>query len=212
MVGRRGWIAIGAGSLLLLGACEKREPPAATPGKPMVAMGGVTDQLIIAAAMVALPPPGISAADLPDPQSQGAKDLAEFCSQCHNIPSPAAHASTDWPSVARRMWLRIDVLPKDLSVKVPTVQQRQVMLEYLLANSMKVSGSNLPEGPGRSAFSESCSRCHALPDPRQHSPADWPSVVLRMGQRMDQLKVNRPTPQATQEIIGYLNRVSGAKR
>ena len=110
------------------------------------------------------------------------------------------------------MWLRMDLIPAGMGVKIPTVQQRQVLLDYLLANSLKVSGSNLPEGPGRAAFAETCSRCHALPDPRQHSPADWPAVVLRMGQRMDQMKVNRPTNAQTQEIVKYLNQVSGQRR
>jgi cytochrome c5 len=207
MGGRQARIA-GYALLTLLGGCQKQEAPRAATEAAKTGTPGVHEQLIIAAAMVALPPPGLTGGDLPDPQSQGAKNVAEFCSQCHNIPSPAAHAATDWPSVTRRMWLRMDLLPKNLAIKVPTMQERQVMLDYLIANSLNVSGASLPEGPGRSAFSATCSRCHALPDPRQHSPADWPTVVMRMGRRMDQLKINRPSQEATQAIIGYLNRTS----
>ena len=202
-------VCIGLG--VFLTACQQQEAKPAASGQPVVTIGGVNDQLITAAAMVALPPPGISPSDLPDATSAGAKNVAEFCSQCHNIPSPAAHSATDWPSVARRMWLRMELIPASTGIKVPTIQQRQVLLNYLLDNSLKVSGSTLPEGAGRSTFAETCSRCHALPDPHQHSAADWPAVVLRMGQRMDQLKVNRPTPAETQSIVAYLSQVSKQK-
>jgi hypothetical protein len=79
---------------------------------------------------------------------------------------------------------------------------------------LKVSKANLPQGKGRDAFSETCSRCHALPDPRQHSSADWPAVVLRMEEHMDQLKIKRPDPDHTQQLLMYLQDVSGkpAKR
>jgi cytochrome c5 len=199
--------------ILLIAACNKPEAaPPTDSGRPTANEGGVTRDLLVAAAMVALPPPGITPTDLPEPQTQGARNVAEFCSVCHNIPSPTTHSATDWPSTARRMWLRIDLLAENPRVKVPTIQQRQVMLQYLVDHALQVSGATLPAGPGRSAFSETCSRCHALPDPRQHSPADWPQVVLRMGQRMDQLKLNRPTPEQTQQIIAYLSQVSNRKK
>jgi cytochrome c5 len=196
-----------------LGGCRPKEsaPPPAASSVPNATQGGVNDMRIFAAALVALPPPGITVETLPDPETPGAKKVAEVCSGCHNIPSPTAHAATDWPSVARRMWLRIDLLPRDLSVPSPSMADRQLLLKYLIDHSLKVSTATLPEGPGREAFTETCSRCHALPDPRQHSPADWPTVVLRMGERMDQMKVVRGPQQRTQELIQYLQRISVRK-
>jgi len=164
--------------------------------------------LLLASAKAALPPPGLSAADLPDPQSEGARFLAQFCAICHNLPAPTTHSATDWPGVVRRMWLRMELLPAGLRVPVPTEEQRQAILNYLLAHALQVSGANLPEGPGRATFSKMCSRCHALPDPRQHSSADWPAVVMRMEQRMDQMKVDRPAQAQVSEIIVYLQRAS----
>ena len=189
-------------------ACRREEPPpAAAAVEPPAGVNGVR---VFAAAMVALPPPGITPASLPNPESPGARALATFCSECHNIPSPTAHAATDWPGVTRRMWLRMDLLP-DSTLVLPTMAERQTLLQYLIDNSLKVSKANLPAGPGREAFTEMCSRCHALPDPRQHSPADWPAVVLRMGQRMDQMKVTRGPQGQTQEVLMYLQRISGRK-
>jgi cytochrome c2 len=201
--------------LLVISACQRQEASKTSSpaeSRPTVTVSGVNDQLISAAAMVALPPPGIAAADLPEARSAGAGNVAKFCSGCHNIPSPTAHSATDWPGVVRRMWLRIDLLPSNLGVAVPSVAERQSILQYLIDNSLKVSGSNLPEGKGRQTFAETCSRCHALPDPRQHSGPDWPAVVMRMEQRMDQMKVRRPTPEQTQEILLYLQKVSATPR
>lgn len=193
-------------------ACQPRESAQETPnGQADSAIAGVNAQLILAAASVALPPPGIAPGDLPSPESAGARHIAAFCASCHNLPSPMIHSATDWPSVVRRMWLRMDRLPSTFSVKVPTMQERQAMLDYLIANALKVSGANLPQGVGRATFAQTCSRCHALPDPRQHSPADWPAVVLRMEQRMDQMKVDRPSPDSTQQILLYLGAVSARR-
>ncbi|MBI4419634.1 MAG: hypothetical protein HY560_02310 [Gemmatimonadetes bacterium] len=110
------------------------------------------------------------------------------------------------------MWLRLDRLPPAFGMKVPTVQERQATLNYLVGNALKVSGANLPQGAGRSAFSQTCSRCHALPDPRNHSPADWPAVVMRMEQRMTEMKVDRPSPGETQQILSYLGNVSAPRK
>lgn len=169
---------------------------------------GVNDRLLLASARAALPPPGLTAADLPDPQSEGARAVAQFCTACHNLPTPTIHSATDWPSVMRRMWLRMELLPAGLRVPVPTEEQRQAIVNYLLGHALQVSGAALPEGAGRATFSKMCSRCHALPDPRQHSTADWPAVVTRMEGRMDQMKVDRPAQGQVSEIILYLQQAS----
>jgi cytochrome c5 len=166
------------------------------------------DELLLAAANVALPPPGISAADLPDPESRGAQLVAGYCGQCHNIPSPQMHSATDWPGIARRMWLRMELLPATQDVKVPTAAERFAILDYLTADALKVSGANLPAAPGRDSFSQICSRCHALPDPKVHSREDWPTVFARMERNMERMKVPPPTREQTSDILLYLQTVA----
>ena len=166
------------------------------------------DELLLAAANVALPPPGISAADLPEPNSMGAKLVGAYCAQCHNMPSPQMHSATDWPSVARRMWLRMELLPPTLGVKAPTVAERFALLDYLTTNALRVSGATLPAGPGREAFAQVCSRCHALPDPRVHSRADWPTVFARMEQNMTRMQVPPPTREQATDLLLYLQTVA----
>ena len=200
---RRLHVLVGLGTLALIGC--RQSPPAQSAASDSAAASGVDrrDELLLAAAKVALPPAGIAAADLPDPASQGAQLVARYCAQCHELPSPLAHSATDWPSVARRMWLRTEYLPPSLGVQVPNMSERYVMLEYLTTNALKVSGSVLPEGRGRAAFAEVCSRCHALPDPRVHSAEDWPTVVVRMERNMERMRVP-PAGAQTADVLLYL--------
>lgn len=207
--GSQWWIvAMAASAACGGGASQRAGTEAAGSDTAQVAATGVNDRLLLASARVALPPPGLTTADLPDPQSEGAQAMGQFCTACHSLPAPTIHSATDWPSVLRRMWLRMELLPAGLRVPVPSEQQRQAILNYVLSHALQVSGAALPEGAGRATFSRTCSRCHALPDPRQHSTADWPAVVLRMEQRMDQMKVDRPAQGQVSEIILYLQETS----
>ena len=196
------------GAACLLAGCKPAEPPAKPSGETRSSGLNRQDELLLAAANVALPPPGIAPTDLPEPGSMGANLTTTYCAQCHNLPTPLMHSATDWPGVARRMWLRMELLSPSLGVKVPTLPERFALLNYLTANALKVSGSNLPAGRGREAFAEICSRCHALPDPRVHSSADWPTVFARMEQNMTRMKVPPPTREQTSDLLLYLQTVA----
>ena len=188
-----------------VGACRQGGGTGRTDSTTIVRHGlNQRDELLLAAANIALPPPGISPADLPDPSSAGAQFVAKYCAQCHDQPTPAMHSATDWPSIARRMWLRMELLSPALGIKVPTAAERFAILDYLIANALKVSGATLPPGQGREAFSQVCSRCHALPDPRVHSHEDWPTVFARMERNMERMKVPPPTREQTSDILLYL--------
>lgn len=205
-------IVIVGGLLTLLG-CRKEAPAsdaAASGGTQGTQPTGLNrqDELLLAAANIALPPPGVTAADLPEPNSKGAQLVGQYCGQCHNIPTPQMHSATDWPGIARRMWLRMELLPPTLGVKVPTAAERFAILDYLNTNALKVSGSTLPPGAGREAFSQVCSRCHALPDPRVHSREDWATVYARMERNMERMKVPAPTREQTTDILLYLQMVA----
>ena len=184
-------------------ACRQAQPSHATETQSPPALGRA-DQLLLAAAKVALPPSGVAPGDLPDPQSRGAQLVIAYCAQCHSLPTPTMHSATDWPSVARRMWLRMEMLPESVGVKVPPPADRYTILTYLLANSLKVSGSVLPAGKGRDEFAIVCSQCHAVPDPRVHSPQDWPAVYSRMERNMERMGVRTPTATQTGDILLYL--------
>jgi len=200
-------------SLLATAACKKVPAPTATRTTENAAPAlSHSDQLLLAAASIALPPAGIQPGDLPDPNARGAQLLATYCAQCHALPTPTAHSATDWPGVTRRMWLRMDELPESLGVKAPTVAERYEIMKYLTVNSLKMSGSVLPAGHGRETFALVCSRCHALPDLRVHSKDDWPTVFARMERNMERMKVKAPTAKQTEDILSYLKSTGSAKR
>jgi cytochrome c5 len=162
------------------------------------------DQLLLASAKVALPPATVRAEELPDAQSSGAHAVQAYCTTCHAVPSPLMHSATDWPGVVRRMWLRMDLLDPKYTIPVPELGERIVILDYLTANALKVSRETLPDAPGRPLFTASCSRCHELPDPRQHPAQDWLVVVRRMNQHMRDILGKELTNPEVEEIVRYL--------
>ncbi|HXI20261.1 MAG TPA: hypothetical protein VNH46_04210, partial [Gemmatimonadales bacterium] len=162
------------------------------------------DELLLATVKVALPPPGIAPADLPDPHSRGAEVLNGYCTQCHALPSPAMHAASDWPGVVRRMWLRVERLPASEHVEAASIGDRVTLLNYLMANALKVSGTTLPAGAGRETYSFYCSRCHALPDPKVHAAQDWQAVVMRMERNIERMNVTPMPADTLGRILEYL--------
>lgn len=201
---------LGLGVAVALAGC-RQAPPADDAEVSSEAVPDRHQELLLAAASIALPPPGIEPGDLPDPQSQGAQLIARYCVQCHNLPAPEAHSATDWPSVVRRMWLRMEWLPAQYAVKVPNAAERATTLEYLTRNALKVSGATLPAGHGREVFAKVCSRCHALPDPRVHSSQDWATVFQRMESNMRRMKVAPLTRAQTADVLGYLQGVASQR-
>jgi cytochrome c5 len=193
--------------LAALGACSRGEPA------PQASEQGPNPQLtqqerrLLASATIALPPEGLTAESLPEPASRGAQLMVAYCTQCHALPTPAMHAAQDWPGVMRRMWVRIDMMHGELGVAAPSAGDRVALLTYTLAHALRVA-ENLPAGRGRESFEATCSRCHTVPDPRSHSPADWPAVVMRMERNMERMRVSGISNETTQTIVTYLETAS----
>jgi cytochrome c5 len=195
-------------------ACrDQPAPPSREAGMTPVSasFSSASDSLLLLSARVALPPEGFGPNDLPEPNSLGAELVARYCAQCHALPTPSAHSATDWPAVARRMWLRMDRLPESFGVQAPQTGERAQMLDYLTDYALVVSGSALPPGRGRDAFVKVCSRCHALPDPGVHSPQDWVAVFQRMERNMGRMKVSPPTSEESEGVLLYLTSLPAKK-
>jgi len=202
-------IAVACG--ILVGCREKpaAAPDAGTAAPAAAAAQSRADALILAAVRVGLPPANVVAADLPDPNSRGAQLLNSYCAQCHALPTPLAHSATDWPGVVRRMWLRMDFIADSFGVRKPTTPERYYLLDYLTTNALRVSGATLPPGPGRETFEAVCSQCHALPDPRMHSPQDWDIVLVRMMANMQRMSVAQPSEDQKNGVLLYLHSLKG---
>ncbi len=84
-------------------------------------------------------PPSIDAADLPDPQSRGARLMVRYCTQCHDLPPPVLHTSGEWPKVFARMDRRMAMMSRMGSILSPTDQERSVILSYLRRHAADTS-------------------------------------------------------------------------
>lgn len=156
-------------------------------------------------------PIGVKPSQLPDPESNGAKLLSQYCSQCHKIPSPRLHTDDEWPLVLTRMVERMDMMDIGgmgmMQVESPSQAELVAISSYLGVNSMAgLDPQQMLEmtGPGAEAFREVCSVCHALPDPRQHTRDTWPAVVDRMAQNMRSLNGVVPSDSELEQIIRFL--------
>jgi hypothetical protein len=210
-VQRHLFVTLAVLAALGVGACREAPRPAAAPASPGPQLSR-SDRLLFAAATIGLPPAGVAPGDLPEPNSPRAQLVVRYCTQCHALPAPTQHSATDWPSVARRMWLRMEWLPESLGVHTPTEAERYETLQYLTTNALRVSGTVLPEGRGRETFALICSRCHALPDPGVHSRGDWGVVFARMERNMERMKVAPPTGDQVEEILAYLQTAGSGRR
>ncbi len=196
-------------ALLCLLACGERQSADASRGE----LAASTDQeaILLASAKVALPPPGVTRADLPDPESEGAHLHERYCTACHALATPQIHSAADWPRVFRRMWLRIEGLTDPHRVPIPSSAERTVMVRYFIEHAIRVSSVTLPPGPDRALYVAVCSRCHEIPDPRQYPSADWAAVVERMDAHLATM-LNQPlTPDARSKIVAYLDAASATR-
>lgn len=170
-------------------------------------------------------PPNIEPQQLPEPQSAGARLTVRYCVQCHHLVNPAMHTAEKWPLIVARMLPRMQgrgnlgVVMQDLmaGVAAPTREEARTIAAYLSRHGQRAADPRrLPEA-GRShawvSYTQACSQCHATPDPRRHTGAEWPAVVARMEgnmQWMNRVVGSSRDPREPQyssaEIVDYLRR------
>ena len=74
-----------------------------------------------------------SAKPLPDSNSQGAKLVATYCTQCHAAPQPDLHTAAEWSSVTQQMHA---IMSTGLQgIKTPTEQEMNTILSYMQKNA-----------------------------------------------------------------------------
>jgi hypothetical protein len=169
-------------------------------------------------------PPFYGPNQLPEPDSPGARLTVRYCVQCHNLPSPAMHEAAKWPKVVDRMVLRMQgrgnmgTLMRDMmaGVQAPTDDEARVLTAYLERNAQTpLDPAKYPdiEADRAKSFRLACQQCHALPDPKRHTAAEWPAIVSRMEKNMNWMNRvvgSKPDPREPQlrvnEIVDYLQR------
>jgi len=79
-------------------------------------------------------PQGADPAQLPEPQSPGAKLVNHYCTQCHGLPTPLLHSDIGWPPVINRMGLRMEWLSNNdtrMGVFAPSPDELKTISEYM---------------------------------------------------------------------------------
>jgi len=164
-------------------------------------------------------PPGFEPAQLPEPQSAGARLTLHYCVQCHNLPNPAMHEAAKWPKVVNRMVERMrghgnmGRLMTDMMGGLEAPDDREVvrLIVYLQRNAQTPLDPKLvPEAfrPEGEPFRLACKQCHVLPDPRRYTAAQWPAVVERMERNMawmNRVVGSKPVPGEPQLRIDEIN-------
>ncbi|HUN68356.1 MAG TPA: hypothetical protein VMU46_06140 [Burkholderiales bacterium] len=164
-------------------------------------------------------PPGFDAEMLPEPASRGAQLTLRYCVQCHNLANPAMHEARKWPPIVERMVLRMQGrgnmgrLMADMmaGVQAPEPDEAKLLVAYLRKHAQTaLDPARYPDvnSPAGESFRRACGQCHALPDPRRHSAAEWPAVVARMQKNMEWMNRvvgSRPIPGEPQLKIEEIN-------
>jgi len=170
-------------------------------------------------------PPGPDPGELPEPGSAGARTLTRYCVQCHYLPSPYMHTPERWRVVVERMNRRMQgegnmgTLMKELmeGVKAPSQQELDSLLAYLGKHGQKaIDPGQYPDlrtTVSGQSYSEACTQCHELPDPKRHTAKEWPQVVERMQKNMARVgvikgKITNPHELKVQDILDFLERHS----
>ena len=158
-------------------------------------------------------PSGVAPATLPAPNSPEAKLFARYCAQCHHLASPATHTAHEWPAVITRMIDRMESyrisrgrMGRTL-IQMLTAEEQRAVLTYLQRHALTAARPDAlgpSHDPGLSQFKQTCSQCHALPDPRLHTAADWPGVVERMRRNMKRMGRPEISDRERDAIVGYL--------
>lgn len=155
--------------------------------------------------------PTLELDDFPEPNSDGAKLVHKYCGQCHNPPGPGMRTEKEWTSIFWRMYWRSHVMKKEFKTfEVPNYNQGQVMFLYLKEHSLASIKSNDVDKreAGASKYLRICMQCHELPDPKQHAPNEWKSVVQRMKRHMHSMSKAAPNTESTNVLIKYLKKLS----
>ncbi|MBI3606340.1 MAG: cytochrome c [Nitrospirae bacterium] len=169
-------------------------------------------------------PPGITPERLPDPNSPGATLLIRYCTQCHNLPAPAMHTAEEWPAVEARMFNRMAMMSgmggmggmmrrRMMPIRAPAGEEQETILAYLQGHALRpanVEALGPPDTPGLALFRQTCSQCHALPDPTLHTADEWPVVVDRMRKNMRAMDRRVITDPERDEIVGFLATEAGS--
>lgn len=102
-------------------------------------------------------PPAIGPAELPEPNSAGAKLVTQYCMQCHGLPSPKQHSASGWPPTIARMNSRMQWMSRNnspMNIQAPTGEELRTLTAYLQKHAAEPKATAADEQQPRSAQQE----------------------------------------------------------
>tara|TARA_R110002096_G_scaffold348189_7_gene541458 strand:- start:3722 stop:4360 length:639 start_codon:yes stop_codon:yes gene_type:complete len=79
-------------------------------------------------------PRTLGPAELPEPEADGARLLTQYCTQCHDLPSPKQHSASGWPATVARMNMRMQWMSQSnspMKIESPTADELHTLTAYL---------------------------------------------------------------------------------
>jgi len=174
------------------------------------------DQAQMCPMMGKMPVVGIKPEELPEHESRAAKLYGNYCSQCHALPSPKAHSAREWEESFAKMDARMQMMGSMkmnemcmmMNIQVPNEEEKRLILSYLKENGLEeIARDQLPsvDTEGAKLFENTCTQCHALPNPFLHTAQEWPEVVERMRKNMKLMGKRIISEQEKKIISDYLS-------
>jgi cytochrome c5 len=150
-------------------------------------------------------PPVLAPADLPEPDTSGARLVVRHCGQCHNMPGPGHHTAEEWRRVAAKMFLLSEVTARfggRPQLVIPDQVEREIITTYLERHALRPlpAGADAPR-----AYLSACGDCHAAPDPGLHSATAWPAVMARMAGHRAIMTREPLDPLSATRVLAYLS-------
>lgn len=151
-------------------------------------------------------PPGLIAEQLPEADSPGAKALALYCTQCHELPVPGMHEARQWDAVLGRMKQYMNQRQGGMLVRLvrPSDKSWNELTDYLKRHALKAMADGSADVAEAAEFKRFCVQCHALPDPGELAAEQWPRVVVRMKSHMQNNDKAVPSDTETDRINAFL--------
>jgi len=93
-------------------------------------------------------PPAIGPAELPEPDAAGAQLLTQYCTQCHDLPSPKQHSASGWSATVARMNMRMQWMSKNspMNIKAPSGDELRTLTAYLEKHASDPKATTTPGG------------------------------------------------------------------
>jgi mono/diheme cytochrome c family protein len=108
--------------------------------------GGMVDGMMMGGAM----PRSLDPTELPEASTAGAKLVAQYCTQCHGLPSPKQHSAAAWQATVERMNTRMQWMKRNnspMNINAPTTKELATLTAYLEKNASSSDGEVPSDGP-----------------------------------------------------------------